>query len=82
MAVRFAYDIKTDVDGEISRFKARLVARGDLSKDGIDHFEDELFAPTMVTSSICEGAAGESCPGGVGCESIRRLHGVSAREPP
>ena len=44
MAVRFAYDIKTDVDGEISRFKARLVARGDLSKDGIDHFEDELFA--------------------------------------
>jgi transposase InsO family protein len=42
---KFVFDLKTGEDGEILKYKARLVARGDLQKHGINY--EETFAPTL-----------------------------------
>ena len=45
VGTRWVYDVKVDVDGNITRHKARLVAQGFSQKQGIDY--NETFAPTM-----------------------------------
>ena len=47
MGAKFVYKLKTGESGEISRWKARLVCRGFMSREGIDHEIDECFAPVM-----------------------------------
>ena len=48
MGAKFVYKLKTGSDGNITKFKSRLVARGFLSREGIDHDADEMFAPVMA----------------------------------
>ena len=50
LPVKWVFIIKKNPDGSISRFKARLVVRGDRQRAGIDY--DELFAPTTHFSSV------------------------------
>ena len=45
VGVRWVYDLKVDEEGNIMRYKARLVAQGFSQKEGIDF--KETFAPTM-----------------------------------
>jgi len=45
VGTRWVYDIKQDAEGNILRYKARLVAQGFSQKEGVD-FTD-TFAPTM-----------------------------------
>lgn len=47
---RWVLKVKTTIDGEIDRYKARLVARGYTQRSGIDFFE--TFAPTCRIQSI------------------------------
>ena len=45
VGTRWVYDVKVDEHGNVSRYKARLVAQGFSQKQGIDF--TETFAPTM-----------------------------------
>ena len=45
VGVRWVYDLKVDEEGNVMRYKARLVAQGFSQKEGIDF--KETFAPTM-----------------------------------
>ncbi|XP_077265931.1 uncharacterized protein LOC143899488 [Temnothorax americanus] len=47
---KWIYKIKRGSDGEIKRFKARLVARGFRQRPGLDY--EETFSPTARFSSI------------------------------
>jgi hypothetical protein len=47
---RFVYDIKTDVDGNISTFKCRWVAKGFSQRYGTDYWE--TFSPVVRMSSV------------------------------
>jgi hypothetical protein len=58
LTMRFVLTIKRDVYGNIEKYKARLVVRGFLQKEGIDF--QEVFAPTAQSASfriICSIAA-------------------------
>jgi transposase InsO family protein len=52
MTSRFVDKLKTDDQGRISRWKSRLVARGFLSREGIEHDADELFSPVLSYDSF------------------------------
>jgi hypothetical protein len=47
---RWVYRTKSTVDGHISRYKAKLVAKGFQQVHGIDY--DETFAPVVKMDSI------------------------------
>jgi hypothetical protein len=47
---KLVFDLKKNSDGSISRFKARLVARGDMQRDGFDY--EEVFSPTLRMESF------------------------------
>jgi hypothetical protein len=47
MGAKFVYKLKTGDDGTVTRWKARLVCRGFMSREGIDHEVDECYAPVM-----------------------------------
>ena len=47
MGAKFVYKLKTGDDGNVTRWKARLVCRGFMSREGIDHEVDECYAPVM-----------------------------------
>ena len=47
------YKLKTDDSGvNITRWKARCVVRGFMSRPGIDHEENELYAPVLAYDSF------------------------------
>lgn len=58
---RWVFKVKTNRDGKIEKYKARLVARGHTQKLGIDY--EEVFAPvaryetirTLLAASVNEG---------------------------
>jgi hypothetical protein len=47
---RHVFKVKTDDTGAVSKFKARLVARGFLQTKGVDYFEN--FSPTLRADSL------------------------------
>lgn len=47
---KWTYAIKTNAEGVIQRFKARICARGDQTKEGIDY--EETFSPVVKWESI------------------------------
>ena len=57
--VKWLFKVKLNPDGQVSKHKARLVARGFLQKQGIDY--NEVFAPVarietvrLVTAIACK----------------------------
>ena len=49
---RWHYRIKLDKDNNPIKYKARLVVRGDLQKNGINFDQDDIFAPVARAKSI------------------------------
>jgi hypothetical protein len=47
---KWVFNVKTDIDGNISRYKARLVARGFRQLFGIDFFD--TYSPVATAASI------------------------------
>ena len=58
---RWVFKIKTNEEGQISRFKARLVARGFTQTEGVDY--DETYSPVLQSSSRRIIFSLSACPG-------------------
>ena len=52
IAAQWVFKLKRTKGGEVARFKARLVARGDQQKPGIDFFETYSATPRMLSLRI------------------------------
>jgi len=50
LATKWVFDIKRDINGTITKFKTRWVARGDLQKKGADY--RETFTPVISFPSL------------------------------
>lgn len=49
---KWVFKIKRDADGNIDKYKARLVAQGFSQRPGLDFLEDQTFAPTMRIAAV------------------------------
>ena len=49
---RWVYKIKTTSSGDISRWRARIVARGYSQRPGIDYNEEEVYAPVVSYDTL------------------------------
>lgn len=51
--VKWVYKTKVKPNGDVSKYKARLVARGFLQKHGLDY--NEVFAPVvrLIVAAAC-----------------------------
>lgn len=49
---KWVFKIKRDADGNIKKYKGRLVAQGFSQRPGIDFIEDQTFAPTMRFAAL------------------------------
>mmetsp|Transcript_97940 Transcript_97940/g.280162 ORF Transcript_97940/g.280162 Transcript_97940/m.280162 type:complete len:174 (+) Transcript_97940:5375-5896(+) len=52
MSGKFVYRIKTDSHGVLAKYKSRFVARGFMSREGIEHDADMVFSPVMSNDSM------------------------------
>ena len=50
IGVKWVYKVKVNPKGEVVRYKARLVARGFLQRQGIDY--EEVFAPVARLETV------------------------------
>jgi hypothetical protein len=49
---KWVFKLQRDANGQIERYKARLVARGFTREHGVDNYYHETFAPTINALSI------------------------------
>ena len=52
IGVRFVFKIKRLANGEIDKYKARLVVQGFAQKEGEDFYENDLYAPTCSLTTV------------------------------
>ena len=51
IGTRFVYKIKRLSNGNIDKYKARLVVQGFSQKDGVDFYRDDTYAPVAKLTS-------------------------------
>lgn len=65
--------VKTDVDGNLDKYKARVVSKGYRQMEGMDY--DENFTPTVRFE--CESFGESGSLHGAGARGLRRLGGMA-----